>query len=184
MRILLILILLILPLPGCNKRKDQLNDKTLISRGKQLVKEGNCGYCHTPIIDTGDSIEPDLKKWLSGHPDSVKIPNIPDVKIDSEQWLEFLGKLDTTVWAGKWGITFAANITPHNETGIGKWTEQMFIETMREGKHKGMGRNLHPPMPWQDYGKLSDYDLKAIFTYLKSVKPIKNKVPEPIVFQR
>jgi mono/diheme cytochrome c family protein len=180
----LALLLTIILCISCFETPEQETDRALISRGKQLVKEGNCGYCHTPLTETEDSIEPDITRWLSGHPASFNIPDIPDVKVDSERWLDFLGKLDTTVWAGRWGITFAANITPDNETGIGKWSEQMFIETMRRGRHKDMGRNLQPPMPWQDYGKLSDYDLKAIYAYLGSVKPIKNKVPQPIVFQR
>ncbi len=107
------------------------------------------------------------------------MPEAPDVPADSEQWLEFLTKLDSTVWAGEWGVSLSANITPDKETGIGSWTESMFIETMRQGRHRGFGKTLKPPMPWQDYGRLSDEQLKAIFAYLQSIKPVKNKVPDP-----
>ncbi len=102
---------------------------------------------------------------------------MPDVSTDSDQWLEYLTKLDSTVWAGDWGVSLSANITPDKETGIGSWTEQMFIETMRQGRHKGFGKALNPPMPWQDYGKLTDEQLKAVFAYLQSIKPVRNKVP-------
>jgi hypothetical protein len=63
---------------------------------------------------------------------------------------------------------------------MGSWTEAAFIKTMRTGKHKGALRDVLPPMPWESLGKLTDDDLKAIFAYLQSVKPIQNKVPDPI----
>ena len=44
----------------------------------------------------------------------------------------------------------------------------------------GSGRDILPPMPWNEYAKLTDADLKAIFTYIKSVKPIKNQVPASV----
>ena len=56
----------------------------------------------------------------------------------------------------------------------------MFIQAMRTGQHQGSGRYILPPMPWQWIGKYSDEDLKAIFAYLKSIKPIVNRVPVPI----
>lgn len=45
---------------------------------------------------------------------------------------------------------------------------------MREGKYMGAGRTLLPPMPWQVYGMKTDEDLKVIYAYLMSIKPIKN----------
>jgi hypothetical protein len=53
---------------------------------------------------------------------------------------------------------------------------------MKQGKWKGLenSRNLLPPMPWQGYSKLKDNDLKAIFAYLKTVKPVNNPVPMAI----
>jgi hypothetical protein len=56
----------------------------------------------------------------------------------------------------------------------------MFIKTMREGKYMGVGRPLLPPMPWEVYGKKTDEDLKAIYAYLMSIKPIRNEVPQPV----
>lgn len=149
-------------------------------RGKQLVTEGNCDYCHTPLIETKEGLVPDMKRRLSGHPQDAEIPRLPDAEVGSGEWIEFLGTLDSTEWAGPWGLTFSTNITPDPETGIGKWTEQVFIETMRTGKHIDFKRDVLPPMPWQDYGKLSDEDLKAIFAYLMTITPVKNAVPKPV----
>jgi cytochrome c553 len=149
-------------------------------RGKQLVIEGNCDYCHTPLIETKEGPAPDMKRRLSGHPQDREIPRIPDTEVGSPEWIEFLGTLDTTEWAGPWGLVFSKNITPDPETGIGKWTEEIFVGTMRSGKHIDLKRDIMPPMPWQDYAKLSDEDLKSIFAYLMTLPPVKNAVPKPV----
>jgi mono/diheme cytochrome c family protein len=151
-----------------------------VKRGKHLVLEGNCDYCHRPLVETPEGPVPDMKRRLSGHPQDEEIPTLPDTKVGSEEWTKFLGTLDSTEWAGPWGLTFSTNITPDPETGIGKWTEEIFIETMRSGKHVSLKRGILPPMPWQDYDKLSDEDLKSIFAYLMTLTPVRNAVPNPI----
>jgi hypothetical protein len=55
------------------------------------------------------------------------------------------------------------------------------MTAMREGKHMGTSRPILPPMPWQWIGQHTDEDLKAIFAYLKTVKPIRNQVPDPVI---
>ncbi len=87
---------------------------------------------------------------------------------------------DMTAWAGPWGVSFASNLTPHPVSGIGNWTESMFVQSMRTGKYMGTSRDILPPMPWQSIGKLTDDDLKAIFAYLMSLPPIDNAVPAPL----
>jgi hypothetical protein len=89
--------------------------------------------------------------------------------------------MNNTAAVGPWGTSFAANLTP-DQTGIGTWTEEQFIRAMKQGKWKGLenSRNLLPPMPWQGYSQLPEDDLKAIFAYLKSIKPIYNSVPMAI----
>jgi len=85
-----------------------------------------------------------------------------------------------TAWAGPWGISYAANLTPDQNTGLGIWTEYMFIKAMRTGKHMGAGRDILPPMPWQNLNKLSDADLRAVYAYLRTVPAVKNRVPDPV----
>jgi len=94
---------------------------------------------------------------------------------------EVLGGLftnDLTGWAGPWGISFASNLTPDRETGMGAWTEKAFIKTLRTGKTPG-GRPILPPMPWESIQQASDKDLKAMFAYLMSLPPVRNMVPAP-----
>ena len=67
------------------------------------------------------------------------------------------------------------NITPDPETGIGKWTDAQIIATIREGKRPD-GSIIGPPMPIGFYRSLSDIDVTAIVAYLRSVKPVSNKV--------
>ncbi len=179
--IVLIIFLMSVPFSALNAEDTEADGtQKELERGKQLVNQGKCNSCHTPLVETKDGLIPDSKRTLSGHPSDSDIPKIPDVEIDSEAWLEFLSTLDSTIWAGEWGISSAANLTPDPATGIGKWNEETFIEIMRTGRHVSFKRDIKPPMPWEDYAKLSDDDLGAIFTYLESLPPIRNAVPKPI----
>ena len=84
-----------------------------------------------------------------------------------------------TAWAGPWGVSFTTNLTP-DATGIGNWSEEAFVNTIRKGKHLGTGRDILPPMPWASYNNLTDADMKAIYAYLKTIPKISNRVPAPL----
>ena len=153
--------------------------KDRIARGEYLVTAGTCSDCHSPKTFTPKGPVPDLSRNLSGSPADTKVPPIPAGVISPTGW-GALGTNDMTAWAGPWGVSFAANLTPDKATGLGSWMEAAFIKSMRTGKHKGVLRDILPPMPWQGLGKLTDEDLKAMFAYLQALKPIQNKVPDPI----
>jgi mono/diheme cytochrome c family protein len=161
------------------KEENDLEGKEQIQRGQVLVLKGGCNNCHSPKIFTPEAILPDHTRLLSGHPQDIELPKIPSNLIGPDKWLGLFTR-DQTAWAGPWGVVFAANLTPDPRTGIGNWTEDEFIKTMRTGKHKDFGRDILPPMAWEDYAELSDEDLRAIFAYLKTLKPVKNAVPAPI----
>src|SRR5665213_3177897 len=150
-----------------------------LRRGEYLATFGGCNDCHTPKIMTARGPELDTSKLLSGHTAASSPPSIRSGVLGVTSW-GAIATSDLTAWAGPWGISFAANLTPDKTTGLGKWTSQDFIKTMRTGKHLGVGRALLPPMPWRDVGALKDEDLKALFAYLKSIKPIANQVPAPV----
>ena len=121
--------------------------------------------------------EPDMTRLLSGHDSSLKMPPAP--ALSSPPW-GWTGSMTMTAFSGPWGVSYSANLTPDDETGLGKWTEKTFIDALRTGKHLGKGRPILPPMPWQGIGTATDSDLKAIYAYLRSIKPLKNAVPDPI----
>lgn len=79
----------------------------------------------------------------------------------------------------RWKKIYSRNITPDRETGIGNWTEAQFIRAMRTGITPD-GRVLDTQMPWEAFQKITDRDLKALWAYLRTIKPIKNKAPDGI----
>ena len=149
-----------------------------VARGGYLVKIMGCNDCHTPFRLGPNGPEPDMSRMLSGHPQLLVMPPAPD--LGAGPWL-FAGSATNTAWAGPWGISYTANLTPDAKTGIGKWTEEMFIGAMRTGKQMGNGRPILPPMPWPWYAQMNDDDLKSIFLYLKSIPAIDNAVPPPVI---
>lgn len=146
-----------------------------IARGKYLVGFGGCGDCHTPLKMTNKGPVPDFSRMLSGHPENFHFPP-PDLK--PGPW--FAATAGMTAWAGPWGITYAANLTPDQNTGLGIWTEDMFLKAMKTGRHMGAGREILPPMPWQSLAQLTDPDLRAIYAYLRTIPAVVNHVPEPV----
>jgi len=150
-----------------------------VKRGWYLVEAGGCNDCHSPKIFTAMGPIPDTTKLLSGHPAASKHPEIPKDVLGPDKW-GALASNDLTEWAGPWGVSFTRNLTPDVATGLGSWTEDMFIKAIRNGKDMGEGRDILPPMPWQEFRSLTDGDLKAIFAYLRSLPPIENAVPDPL----
>lgn len=147
----------------------------LRARGEYLVTFGACNDCHSPKLITANGPVPDPARLLSGHIAGKPIPSFDRSWVEPGKWV--LLNDDFTAFVGPWGITYAANLTPDDQTGIGLWTQDVFVNAMRTGKHMGAGRPIQPPMPWQMVATLTDEDLAAVFTYLKSLPPIKNPVP-------
>jgi mono/diheme cytochrome c family protein len=148
-----------------------------VKRGEYLVTIGGCNDCHTPWIMGPKGPEPDKSRALSGHPRQFAIDK--PARIESDRW-GFAGAATNTAFSGPWGVSFAANLTPDRNTGTGIWTEEIFRNTIRNGRHWGVARPLLPPMPWFNYRHMSDEDLNAVFAYLRTVKPIDNQVPTPL----
>lgn len=74
-------------------------------------------------------------------------------------------------------IAYSANITPDPATGIGRWTDKQIIVAIRDGRRPD-GSIIGPPMPIELYRHMSDRDVKAIVAYLRTVKPVRHKVPK------
>lgn len=149
----------------------------MVKRGEYLVNAMGCNDCHTPMKMGPNGPEYDTARYLSGHQATEKLPPPP---APSGPWMVTVS-ISGTAWSGPWGISYTQNITPDMETGIGQYTEAQFVQTIRDGKKQGRGRDILPPMPWPAFKNLSDDDLKAIYAFLRTVKPIKNKVPDPVI---
>ena len=163
---------------NCTSGSKTMTKEEQIARGKYLVTFGGCNDCHSPKIITQMGPVPDTTKLLSGHPTDQPLMPFDTNLVAPGRWVLTNGA--TTEWIGPWGVSFSANLTPDSSTGLGAWTLDNFIKTMRTGQHLGTGRQLLPPMPWMGIGSLNDEDLAALFAYLQSIPPVSNRVPAPI----
>ncbi len=182
---LILAVFLFATLSSCNDKnydkvpeKKQMTQADSIKKGEYIVATIGCTDCHTPkrMGERGPEDEPGM--FLAGHPAKSSLPPLSMDAIN-KGWILFSPNFTATV--GPWGVSYAANLTP-DDTGIGTWTKEQFITALREGKYKGhkSGRDLLPPMPWQNFAKLTDEDLESMFKYLKTIDPVNNAVPAPI----
>lgn len=123
--------------------------ETEVQRGKYLTSILPCTDCHTPGTFLG---KPDMSRYLAGSEVGFEVPGL--------------------------GVFYGPNITPDDETGLGKWTKEQIAAAITKGARPD-GRILAPPMPVESFKHLTDADALAIAAYLKSLPPIKNKVPGP-----
>ena len=165
---------------GLTPAQADLRPSSRVERGKYLVATIGCADCHAPKKMGPQGPEPDLARGLSGHPEGSALPAPP--QLPAGPWIATTS-WDLTAWSGPWGVSYAKNITSDENTGIGSWSEETFVKTIRTGRHMGVARPILPPMPWQMYRNLSDEDLKAVYAYLQSQPPIHNRVPEPIIVE-
>jgi len=149
-----------------------------VQRGAYLVRIGGCHDCHTPFKLGPNGPEPDMSRMLSGHPEGLKMPAPPSLGDGPWVWS---GAGTNTAFAGPWGVSYTANLTPDRLTGLGIWDEDMFKKTLRTGRHWGVSRPILPPMPWQNWAGATDEDLSAVYAYLRTIKPIRNQVPDPVI---
>lgn len=120
-----------------------------VKRGKYLVSVMGCSDCHTPGYFFG---HPNMHKFLAGSDVGFSIPRL--------------------------GVFPGRNLTPDNKTGLGKWTVQQIATAITTGVRPD-GRILARAMPWKEFSHLKKSDALDIAAYLKSLPPIKNKVPGP-----
>lgn len=148
-----------------------------VERGQYLVTALACTDCHTPWVVGPQGPAPDETRLLSGHPEALVMPPAP--RLAEGPWTTVVSGTNTA-WAGPWGVSYTANLTPDEETGLGRWSEEQFLETLRSARHLGRGRPLLPPMPAQAIASLTDEDLRSVFAYLRSIPAVRNAVPAPL----
>jgi mono/diheme cytochrome c family protein len=120
-----------------------------VQRGKYLASIIPCTDCHTPGTFLG---KPDMKRYLGGSEVGFEIPGL--------------------------GVFYGPNLTPDDETGLGKWTKEQIATAITAGKRPD-GRILAPAMPVESFKHLTHEDALAIAAYLKTLPAVKNKVPGP-----
>lgn len=177
--------------PGCSENKPAETTTTStatekssfggyenqVKWGEHLVAISGCNDCHTPKKMTPMGPVDDSTLILSGHPEQVAAPEVDRKAMEGKG---LVVTSDFTAWIGPWGISYSANLTP-DETGTGNWTESQFLYAVRNMVSKGLpgSRPLLPPMSMMPVKNMTDDELKAIFAYLRTVKPIKNLSVQP-----
>jgi energy-converting hydrogenase Eha subunit B len=122
----------------------------LTERGRYLVSIIPCTDCHTPGTLYG---KPDMTKYLAGSDTGFFIPHL--------------------------GFFYGANLTPDDETGLGKWTVEQIAQAITDGVDP-TGRKLAPNMPSEVFHHMTKDDALAIATYLKTLPPVRNKITGPL----
>jgi mono/diheme cytochrome c family protein len=120
-----------------------------VERGKYLVNIIPCTDCHTPGALLG---KPDMARYLGGSEVGFALPDL--------------------------GVFYGSNLTPDKETGLGNWKIEEIAAAIRSGKRPD-GRELAPIMPVASFSHLTPADALAIAAYLKTLPPVRNKVPGP-----
>ena len=143
--------LIVRTIPGPNTYGTRPSPEDKVAYGKYMTEAALCGDCHTPIDDRG-----------------TPLPG-----------MEFAGGMEILETGYR---VRAANITPDANTGIGSWTEQQFIDKFKGfetatnvtlAEHE---RAQNTPMPITAYAGMTREDLSAIYAYLRTLKPITNRV--------
>jgi mono/diheme cytochrome c family protein len=134
---------------GCSFLEGATAQQSQIDRGKYLVTIAGCNDCHTPGYFFG---KPEMSRFLGGSEVGFEIPGH--------------------------GVFHGPNLTPDKETGLGNWTIEQIVTAFQTGKRPD-GRELAPIMPWRAFANLTKDDATAIAMFLKSIPPVKNKVPGP-----
>lgn len=130
--------------------------RDLVARGEYLVELLGCGACHTDGALAGD---PDFERSLAGSQTGIA-------------YTDPLGEKNP-------GVIYPPNITPDDDTGIGTWTDLQIANAIRAGIGRHAGRRI-AWMPWQGYARISDDDVDAIVSYLRSIKAVRHKVPDAV----
>ena len=174
-----LLALCLLLQPACSQAEEEKTSQSdlFLERGRYLVTISGCHDCHTPKVFAEKGPVLDETRLLSGHPEDASLPEVDLSSVGPDGWILFNNHLTAAI--GPWGISFAANLTPDKETGMGRWTAEAFIESMRTGLHWGAGPPILPPMPWMNWVEAEEEDLRAVFAYLQTLEPISNEVPLP-----
>lgn len=123
-----------------------------VAYGEYLTNAASCAECHTPMDEQG-----------------TPLPG-----------MEFAGGFSLLIPGG--GRVRSANITPDADTGIGTWTEEQFVEKFKAFAAApprvltAEERATNTLMPWNEFAGMTREDLGAIYAYLRTVKPVINRV--------
>ncbi|HEV2666017.1 MAG TPA: hypothetical protein VG324_13950, partial [Blastocatellia bacterium] len=162
---LVIILTVVTTVNAGNKYQD-----STIEHGRYIATIAGCTECHTPLRPEYQ----DPTKWTL---DQVKVIAFSAGAAADESKLLAGGR---PFELGPIGVLFTRNLTPDEETGLGKWTDEQIKIAVKTGiSHDG--RILFPVMPYHVYSGMADADLDAVVAFLRSVNAVSNAVPESTI---
>ncbi len=149
-----------------DKVPSEWEQKSYLERGNYLVNHlAECVGCHTPLQPGSDTADRSL--LLSGVPEKFAGKTVGPPQIAG--------------YPGANGARFyPKNLTPDDDTGLGKWSEADFVRAFKQGVRPDGSRYEPSAMPWELFRNMREEDSRAIYRYLRTLKPIHNKVPANI----
>lgn len=159
--------------PGGSARSSY---QDILSRGRYLATIGVCEACHTPPKVSDDPPGPGDKETIAAERDFRTDPD----------WFQYLdpdrrnaGGVPFIIRVNKdlGGVVYSRNITPDSETGIGDWSVEDIVRSLRTGETPD-GRVLFLFAPHTFFKNLADSDAEALAVYLKSLPPVRYQVPD------
>lgn len=126
------------------------SDPAVIARGQYLAYgPAHCAECHMSSAEVFEKyVETGVRQPLGG---GYRFPAPP------------------------LGVIYSLNLTPDPETGIGRYSDQQIARMIRHSVKPNGRASVRPMMP---YGDMSDEDIVAIISFLRSEPPVRNKAPE------
>jgi len=139
--------------PVANNKEDSM--QKVVARGEYLALHvAACIHCHSMR---------DFNKYAG--------PDVPGTEGGGGS------KFDHSILDAIPGTMYSKNITPDSATGVGTWTDEELLRAITQGINK-RGDTLFPLMPYAHFNRMTKNDLLSIIAYLRTLKPIKNTIPE------
>lgn len=138
------------PLPFPEHKIAMPDTNNMVELGRYYIYNLDCFTCHSADFKTMNVLDP---------------PKSPGYLGGGNKPLNQEGQ-----------VVLTSNITPDKETGIGSWSEEKFVKALKSGIKDGEPALRYPMVPFH---LLTDHEAKAIYAYLMTVPPIKNKVERP-----
>jgi mono/diheme cytochrome c family protein len=138
----------------------------LIERGDYLVHIAGCFACHSPYKEE----YADFSNLTLEQAQTISLFAVTTLDLENRYMAG-----GRPFELGPLGVVYSANLTPHEETGIGNWTDEQIELAIRYGVNP-TGRRLFPLMPYEKFFNMVESDVDAIIAYLRTIEPIENEV--------
>jgi len=142
--------------PAPDEKKSGSYDPQQVQHGKYLSELLTCGTCHTSGALIG---EPDIEMPFAGSRIGIAYSNPLEHRFP--------------------GVVYPPNLTPDEETGLGSWSDEQILEAIQYGINRH-GKDQLSVMPWPAYTKLTREDAESIVAYLRSLAPVRYRVPDNV----